>query len=118
MINQLDTSIENLPSTSIITIRKFKKIDILTFWELLNYFPFRYENYSLISSINRLQPGEVVTVIGEIKKIRNEITRKGLKIQKILISDNTGEITLVWYNQPYLTKILKPKKRIWQFSNN
>lgn len=112
MINQLDTSIENLPSTSIITIRKFKKIDILTFWELLNYFPFRYENYSLISSINRLQPGEVVTVIGEIKKIRNEITRKGLKIQKILISDNTGEITLVWYNQPYLTKILKPKKII------
>ncbi|MGB9707365.1 MAG: ATP-dependent DNA helicase RecG [Microgenomates group bacterium] len=112
MIDQLNLSIENLPSTSPITIKKLKNIDIKTFWQLLNYFPFRYENFSLISSISRLQPGEIITVIGEIKEVRNEITRKGLKIQKVRISDKSGEITLVWYNQPYLIRILKPKKII------
>lgn len=112
MNNFLQTSIEKLPSTSFITLRKLKKIGINNFWDLLNYFPFRHENYSLISKINKLQEGEIVTIIGEIIEIKNEFTKKGLKIQKAKINDQTGEITLVWYNQPYLLHLLKPKIKI------
>lgn len=108
----LQTPIENLPSTSHFTIKKLKKIGINNFWDLLNYFPFRYENYSLISPIQKIQEGEVVTVIGEIIETKNEITKRGLKIQKIILADKTGEIILIWYNQPYLLHLLKPKLKI------
>lgn len=124
MLDNLNIPVENLPSTSSTTIKRFKNIGIKTFWDLLNYFPFRYENFSLISSINRLQPAEVVTVIGEVKDARNEYTKKGLKIQKILLTDKTGKINLIWYNQPFLTKILQPKKviavagEVKEFANN
>ncbi|MFN4212939.1 MAG: ATP-dependent DNA helicase RecG [Microgenomates group bacterium] len=103
------TSIENLPATSPVTIRRLKSLGIKTYWDLLNFFPFRYEDYSLISPVEKLQEGEVVTVTGTIIKGENLVVRKGLIIQKFLIEDKTGQLELNWYNQPYLLQLLKPK---------
>ncbi len=83
-------------------------MEIKTYWDLLNYFPFRYEDYSLISKINALQEGETCTVIGEIVEAKYEFTKRGLKIQKVRLSDGTGLIDLAWYNQPYLLRLFKP----------
>lgn len=99
-------AIDQLPHTSPVTIKRLKLLDINTYWDLLNYFPYRYENYSLISQINKLQPEEVVTVKGKINKINNIYTRSGIKIQKAVISDETGSLDLIWYNQPYLLRLL------------
>ena len=103
----LDQNIETLPNTSSITIRRFKSIGIETYWDLLNYFPFRYENYSLISAISKVQNGETVTIKGKILKFTNVFTKKGLRIQKATIADATGKIDAVWYNQQYLWRVLK-----------
>lgn len=104
----LDTKIEVLPSTSSATIRRLKSSGINSYWDLLNYFPFRYENYSLISPISKLQIGETVTIKGKILKAQNVYTKKGLTIQKATIVDASGKVEVVWYNQPYLLRILKP----------
>lgn len=100
--------IESLPSTSILTIRRLKNLDIKTYWDLLHYFPFRYEDHSIVSSIQHLQEGEKVTVKGTVVWAKNEFTRRGLKIQKVILADDTGKITLTWYNQPYLIRLLSP----------
>lgn len=104
----LETGIECLPSTSALTIRRLKSLNLKTYWDLINYFPFRYENFSLISSIEKLQEGEKVTVKGQIIDIKNEYTKKGFNIQKAILYDKTGKIELVWYNQPYLVRLIKP----------
>lgn len=103
----LNESIEFLPNTSSITIRRLKSLGIHTYWDLINFFPYRYEDYSLISKIGRLQEGEVATVIGKIIESKYEVTRTGLRIQKFVISDETGIMELNWYNQPYLLTLLK-----------
>lgn len=108
----LNTPIDNLLKTSVRTINCFKKNNILSFWDLLNYFPFRYENYSLCSPIDKIQDGEIVTIKGQVMNLRQELTRRGLKIQKILIQDPTGKIELVWYNQPFLLRLFKPGMHI------
>ncbi|MBI4225776.1 hypothetical protein HY612_01565, partial [Candidatus Roizmanbacteria bacterium] len=64
----LDQNIETLPNTSSITIRRFKSIGIDSYWDLLNYFPFRYENFSLITPVNQVQNGELITIKGTILK--------------------------------------------------
>lgn len=99
--------ITNLPSTSPITIRKFKSLDINTYFDLLNYFPYRYENYSIISPISKLQPEEIVTINGKILEAKNQYTRSGLKIQKVVLADETGKIEVNWFNQPYLIRLFK-----------
>jgi len=103
----LNSPISSLPHTSPVTLRRFRSIGINTFADLLNYFPFRYEDYSIVSTINRLQPGETITIRGKILDLKNVYTKHGLKIQKVVIEDPTGKIEVVWYNQPYLVRLFK-----------
>ncbi len=102
-----DQPIDSLPTTSILTIRRLKSLGIQTYWDLLNFFPFRYEDYSMISKVNRLQAGEIVTVIGQIIDSKYQVTRTDLRIQKFTLQDETGTMELNWYNQPYLLTLFK-----------
>lgn len=108
----LSQSVENLPRTSAVTIKRLKSLGILTYYDLLNYFPFRYEDYSLVSKINKIQEGEIVTVKGQVEEAKNVYTRKGITLQKVLLNDGTGKVELVWFNQPYLAEQLKKSKYI------
>lgn len=91
---------------------RLKKMGIETVEDLLYHIPFRYEDFSIISKINLLQAGERVTVVGTIVSIGNIYTKQGKKIQKAKIADETGEIEVVWYNQPFLVNLLRPGTRI------
>jgi ATP-dependent DNA helicase RecG len=103
----LSDSIDLLPRTKSLTINKFKLLEINTFEDLLTYIPTRYEDYTLISAIDKLQEGEKVTVKGRIKSVKNVFTRNHLKIQKVVIDDGTGTVELTWFNQPFLVQMLK-----------
>jgi ATP-dependent DNA helicase RecG len=109
---QLTDPINILSRTSPLTIKKFLALDINTIYELINYVPFRYEDYSVISKINQLQEGETVTIQGTILEAKNVFTRSGLKMQKVKISDETGKTEIVWYNQPYLIQNFKTGMKI------
>jgi len=103
----LKSPIENLPFTSILTIRKMRSLGIKTYLDLINYFPFRYEDYSLVSDISKTQEGEKITIKGQIQSVKTEFTRSRLNIQKAEVFDGTDKITLVWFNQYYLIRLLK-----------
>ncbi|MFA5770464.1 MAG: ATP-dependent DNA helicase RecG [Patescibacteria group bacterium] len=103
----LNTPITSLPSTSSITTRKLKSLDINTYFDLLNYFPTRYEDYSVLSKIDRIQIGEIVTISGKIVEAKNQYTRSRITIQKVIISDDTGTVEVNWFNQPYLIRVFK-----------
>lgn len=103
----LNTSIQSLPTTSSVTIKKLKSLGINTYFDLLNYFPTRYEDYSLITELNKIQEGETVTIKGRIDEAKNQYTRSRITIQKVVVSDNTGVVEVSWFNQPYLIRVLK-----------
>ncbi len=103
-------NIDSLPRTSTVTIRRLKKIGIQNYLNLLYYFPFRYEDFSLISPISRIQPGETVTLQGMITEIKTEYTRRSITIQKAVLQDDSGQVRIVWYNQPFLVKLLQNKR--------
>lgn len=105
----LESQIDHLPHTSAITLRRLKSLEIKTFWDLINYFPFRYEDYSLISPIDKLQPGETVTVKGRVAQFKNQYLKRGLTIQKAILDDGNEKMEAIWYNQPYLIRLIKPK---------
>jgi len=103
----LSDSIALLPRTRSLTISRFNLLEIQTFEDLLTYIPTRYEDYSLISTIGKLQEGEKVTVKGQIVEAKNVYTRGHLKIQKVILKDETGTIEITWFNQPFLIQMLK-----------
>ncbi len=109
---KLSTPITNLRMVGPLYGSKLKKLNIETIDDLLHHIPTRYEDFRLISEIKDLQAGEKATVIGNLVSVNNVYTKTGKKIQKALISDVTGQIEAIWYNQPFLTKVLKAGMQI------
>lgn len=107
-----DTPIRFLSQVGPIVAGKLKKLGIETVGDLLWHLPFRYEDYSLISKIGTLQAGEKVTVIADVREIKNVYTRRGLAMQKALAVDETGELEIIWFNQSFLVKTLKNARRV------
>lgn len=92
--------------------RRLEKLGIQTIEDFLYHIPFRYEDYSTISKISQVQPGEIVTIQGTIAEIKNQYTRRFRTIQKTKVEDETGAIEVTWFNQPFLVKTLKVGERV------
>jgi len=93
---------------------RLEKLGIHTYYDFLFHLPSRYEDYSLISKIVAIQPGETVTIKGQVLEMKTNYMR-GARIktmQKALVTDGTGTIELTWFNQPFLTKTILPNAAI------
>ncbi|MFZ0548285.1 MAG: ATP-dependent DNA helicase RecG [Candidatus Promineifilaceae bacterium] len=86
--------------------KTLERLGAETVWDLLYIFPRRYDDYSLMKPINRLQYGETVTVIGTIWEVRARQARNHKLVQAV-ISDGTAKIQATWFNQPWLTDKLR-----------
>lgn len=75
---------------------------IETVEDLVMHIPFRYEDYSKITTITSLVANIPATVTGTITKIDVIYTRFGKKLTKAVLEDETGKLQLLWFNQPYL----------------
>ena len=83
------------------------KLGIRTIRDLLYHFPARYESAGPTGTIASASPGTDVTLYGTIRKPE---TRKAWKsrrpIAEAQLEDASGKIKLMWFNQPYIAKML------------
>ena len=87
--------------------KRLEKLGIFKLEDFLYHIPFRYEDFSLISKIGIVQSGETVTIRGKVEKIANQYTRKWKSLQRATILDETGQIDVIWFNQPFLPKAIR-----------
>jgi len=93
--------------------KRLTKLGISNLGEFIYHFPFRYDDYSMVSSIGLVQPGEVVTLKGQVLSIKNIVTKFGKRVQKAVVVDDSGEIEATWFNQPFLTRTLKKGSMVY-----
>ena len=90
---------------------KLAKLKLHTVKDVLYYFPFRYLDFSKISKISDLAEGQIATVYGKIEKVGIYKTfHKKMWIVEATISDETGKVKAVWFNQKFLINTLKEGK--------
>jgi len=105
---KLSTSVEKIPRVGPKYREKLKKLGIQTIRDLLWHFPHRYEDFSNIVPIAEAKIGEGICVQGKIIGIKNSRTwKKRMILTSALVKDNTSAIKVVWFNQPYLTTVLR-----------
>ncbi|MFA5069852.1 MAG: ATP-dependent DNA helicase RecG [Patescibacteria group bacterium] len=106
--------ISEIPRVGPAIAAKLKSLDLETVHDLLFYFPYRYEDFSHIVKVNQVKPHEICTIKGKVQLItgRRSFRRRRMFITESLVADDTGSIKIVWFNQPYLSKILKPGDEI------
>lgn len=102
------SSVESLSLVGPIYSRKLEKLGIRTIEDLLLHIPHRYEDFRLTLPISRARMEIPITIRGKIESLKNQYTRSGKKIQIGEISDSTGKMTVIWFNQPFLVRTLYP----------
>ena len=103
----LTTPIESLHHVGPRNIPRLKKLGIKTLRDLLWHFPARYDDYRDQTAIADIEPGQKVSIQGEVVKITNrQIFPRHLTITTAIIKDDTGAINAVWFNQPYIATSL------------
>ena len=102
------TPIEKLSGIGKYHAYKLKRLEIKTAEDLITHFPFRYEDFSQNAQAANLTDGQKVTLKGNIWTIRNIRAKSGKFVTLATLADSSGVVDIVWFNQPYITKTLKP----------
>ena len=95
------------------TAQSLKKLGLETVQDLLFYFPFRYDDFSQATPIDQAEAGRNISVTGTIELIQNKrSSRQKRQLTEAIISDDSGLIKVIWFNQPFITQNLKPGDRV------
>ncbi len=81
--------------------------DIETLDDLLHYLPFRYEDRLNPRGISELRPGEMATVIAEVRNSGLFRTRR-MPIFQMTAGQGRTRLKCIWFNAPYLQDKFKP----------
>ncbi len=88
--------------------KDFEKMGINSVYDLIYYFPVRYQNRKVFLEIDNLTNGDEACVKCFIKSpVKMARVRKNLTVANAVAEDETGSIKVVWYNNKYIDKQIK-----------
>ncbi len=106
------------------TIANLEKGGLKTIRDLIYYFPYRYEDLTKVVKIKDImdcnkagvQDDKTILVIGEVSNVKIfRSPRKKFIIVNATVTDETGKLRIIWFNQYYLAQTFKdnPKIALW-----
>ncbi len=102
---KLTDSITDLKGIGPRKAEAFGKLGLFSMHDVLYHFPRKYRDYSKTSCIMGAKHGDYVALELKLKSDpKLARVRRGLDITTARAFDQSGEITLAWYNQPYRMK--------------
>src|SRR6266545_5412439 len=80
---------------------------LTTVEDLLGYAPFRYEDRGNVKTIAQLAPGEMATVLAEVRSARaSGFKRRNLGLFEVRLTDSSRAILLCkWFHGGYLANV-------------
>ena len=104
----LEASVNSIAGIGEFMAQRLAKLGILTIRDLLFNFPTRYDDYSSLKTINQLEYGESVTIVGRVESVFKHKTKAGLYIVKARIEDLSGTVECSWFtNERALENLMK-----------
>jgi ATP-dependent DNA helicase RecG len=75
--------------------------------------PWRYEDRTQVRSIGSLVPGQSAVVAAEVQAAALKVTaHQRKKLVEVTVSDRTGDLHLIWFNQAYLAETFQTGQRL------
>lgn len=103
----LQAPVTNLPRVGEKMAAKLQALGIATIADMLFYFPFRYDDYTRLKPLNRLRPGEVITVIAAVRAVAQRQARGGRPYLSVTVDDGTGTMNVTFFGQTWLQRRFK-----------
>src|SRR5881392_3785197 len=108
LVRTLDT----LPGVGPSLRAKLAKLGLRSVRDLLEHRPRDYQQAVGETPISNLFGEEEAVIAGEVRRVSVRPTRRRLTVIKAAIRDGSGEISAVWFNQPWLADKLRPGTRL------
>ncbi len=107
----IDSSITSIKGISTNMAARFHRLGVSTIRDLLYFFPRRHLDYSERKSISMLAEGKEETIVASVWEAR--VVNVGRRRStEAIVGDDTGNIRVVWFNNPYVARSLKANSRI------
>jgi len=102
-IHPLETPITQLPGIGPKRTDAFGRLGIFTFKDLLEHYPRAYEDRTTFKKIIELSHDETVCIKATVvAPMQTNLIRKNMRISSLRVSDGTGFLELIWFNNRFL----------------
>jgi len=108
----LARSLDTLPGVGPSQRSKLAKLGLRTLRDLLDHRPRDYQQAVGETPISNLFGEEEAVIAGEVRRVSVRPTRRRLTVLKAAVRDESGEISAVWFNQPWLADKLQPGTKL------
>jgi ATP-dependent DNA helicase RecG len=105
--SELDQPITRLTGIDRKLAVAFRRLGVETVRDLLFFFPSRHLDRRQVLPVRLLRPGEEATVQVTIRTITERQLGPGRRLVEALVSDESGVLRAVWFNQPWMVRQLR-----------
>lgn len=93
--------------------KKLVTLGIHSVEDLLYCFPYRYDDFTRVVPIRDLIAGDTCAVEGYVKDVKIvRAWKRGMQLLETVVSDASGSVRVVWFNQIYLIRTFKKGTKI------
>jgi ATP-dependent DNA helicase RecG len=108
----LERSVDTLSGVGPALRGKLAKLGLRTVRDVLEHRPRDYQRAVGETPISDLFGEGEAVIAGEVRRVSVRPTRRRLTVLKAAVRDESGEISAVWFNQPWLADKLQPGTRL------
>jgi ATP-dependent DNA helicase RecG len=106
------TRIQFLPGVGPMRAQAFERLGLVTLEHLVRHYPRDWMDASRFTSVKDLVPGQLMTVVGEVRQAAALRTRGGRGDFVAAIADGTGTLSCYFFGQSFLARALRPGTRV------
>lgn len=100
------THIKDILRTTPKHIRKLQGLGVETVHDFLLYFPRTYKDRTDIAKVADIKLDEVNVIKGVLTHLHTRRTKYGKYLTFGKLTDETGSIQVIWFNQPHIKRVL------------
>ena len=108
----LDTPLSHLIGVGPATSNRLKRLALLTVRDLLRNYPRRYDDFTALRHVADLRIGEDQTCVATVWSAGERQLGRRLRGTEAIVGDETGNIRVVWFNQPHVARSLQPNSQV------
>ncbi|MGL5830660.1 MAG: ATP-dependent DNA helicase RecG [Candidatus Altimarinota bacterium] len=103
---EIKTPLSKIISTTKFHLERLGNLGVGTLGDFLTYFPRTYSDQSEFRKINEIRTDDINVVKGTLSQLVELKSKFGKKLLKAKFTDDTGSVDIIWFNQPYLKRVL------------